>query len=89
MKKFTKKMKKETRIKGIYNLNIINYHFMQLIKSGRKNKVLKKSKIKLSYNNDTWKVVPIFFSKKILSLFDSKNKKLVIIKGDLAFHQKI
>ena len=28
-------------------------------------------------------VVPVFFSKKILSLFESKNKKLVIIKkGD-------
>ena len=34
-------------------------------------------------------VVPVFFSKKILSLFESKNKKLVIIKkGDHSLSSK-
>ena len=43
-KKFTKKMKKETIKKGIYNLKHGNYEYpitYQLIKDGRKNKVLK------------------------------------------------
>ena len=95
-KKFTKKMKKETKIKGIYNLKHGDYEYpisYQLIKDGRKNKVLNK---KIKFNclitmihgkND--EVVPVFFSKKILSLFDSKNKKLVIIKkGDHSLSSK-
>jgi hypothetical protein len=48
-KKFTKKMKNETIKKGIYNLKHGNYEYpitYQLIKDGRKNKVLNK-KIKL------------------------------------------
>ena len=87
-KKFTKKMKKETKIKGIYNLKHGDYEYpisYQLIKDGRKNKVFNK-KIKFNClitmihgNND--EVVPVFFSKKILSLFNRKNKKLVIIKN--------
>ena len=87
-KKFTKKMKKETKRKGIYNLKHGDYEYpisYQLIKDGRKNKVFNK---KIKFNclitmihgkND--EVVPVFFSKKILSLFNRKNKKLVIIKN--------
>ena len=44
-KKFTKKMKNETIKKGIYNLKHGNYEYpitYQLIKDGRKNKVLEK-----------------------------------------------
>ena len=87
-KKFTKKMKKETIKNKIYNLKHGDYEYpisYQLIKVGRKNKVLNK-KIKFNClitmihgNND--EVVPVFFSKKILSLFNRKNKKLVIIKN--------
>ena len=89
-KKFTKKMKKEIKTKGIYNLQIGDYEYpisYQLIKDGRKNKVFNK-KIKLNcsvtmIHGSEDEVVPVFFSKKILSLFSSKNKKLVIIKkGD-------
>ncbi len=89
-KKFTKKMKRETKRKGIYNLKHGDYEYpisYQLIKDGRKNKVFNK-KIKLNcsvtmIHGSEDEVVPVFFSKKILSLFSSKNKKLVIIKkGD-------
>ena len=95
-KKFTKKMIKETRMKGIYNLKHGDYEYpisYQLIKDGRKNKVLNK-KIKLNclitmIHGSKDEVVPVFFSKKILSLFDSKNKKLVIIKkGDHSLSSK-
>ena len=95
-KKFTKKMKKETKIKGIYNLKHGDYEYpisYQLIKDGRKNKVFNK-KIKLNclitmIHGSKDEVVPVFFSKKILSLFDSKNKKLVIIKkGDHSLSSK-
>ena len=44
-KKFTKKMKQETIIKGIYNLKHGDYEYpitYQLIKDGRKNKVFQK-----------------------------------------------
>ena len=95
-KKFTKKMKRETKTKGIYNLKHGDYEYpisYQLIKDGRKNKVLNK-KIKLNclitmIHGSKDEVVPVFFSKKILSLFDSKNKKLVIIKkGDHSLSSK-
>ena len=70
-KKFTKKMKKETIKKGIYNLKHGNYEYpisYQLIKDGRKNKVLRK-KIKSSIpvtmiHGKKDEVVPVIFSKK-------------------------
>ena len=72
-KKFTKKMKKETKIKGIYNLKHGDYEYpisYQLIKDGRKNKVFNK-KIKFNclitmIHGSKDEVVPVFFSKKIL-----------------------
>ena len=87
-KKFTKKMKRETKRKGIYNLKHGDYEYpisYQLIKDGRKNKVFNK-KIKFNclitmIHGSKDEVVPVFFSKKILSLFNKKNKKLVIIKN--------
>ena len=89
-KKFTKKMKDETNKKGIYNLKHGNYTYpitLQLIKDGRKNKVLNKQ-INLKINvvmihGKKDEVVPVSYSKKILKIFKNAKKKLVIIKtGD-------
>ena len=95
-KKFTKKMKKETVKKGIYNLKHGNYEYpisYQLIKNGRKNKVLSKkikSKIYVTMihgNKD--EAVPVIYSRKILRLFNKAKKKLIIIKnGDHSLSNK-
>ena len=95
-KKFTKKMKNETIEKGIYNLKHGNYDYPithQLIKDGRKNKVLSKkitSRISVTMihgNKD--EVVPQIYSKKVLKIFDKAKKKLVIIKnGDHSLSSK-
>ena len=95
-KKFTKKMKDETIKKGILNLKHGNYEYpiaYQLIKDGRKNKVLKK-KISLKINvtmvhGSKDEVVPQSYSRKILRIFDKAKKKLVIIKnGDHSLSSK-
>jgi len=87
-KKFTKKTKAETIKKGIYNLKHGDYEYpmtFQLIKDGRKNKVLNKkifSKIKVTMiHGEKDKVVPIIFSRKVLKIFQNAKKKLVIIKN--------
>ena len=58
-KKFSKKMKKEIKKNGIINLKHGDYEYpitYQLIKDGRKNKVLTiKIKSKIKSNNDSWK----------------------------------
>ena len=87
-KKFTKKMKDETNKKGIYNLKHGNYTYpitLQLIKDGRKNKVLNRQ-INLKINvvmihGKKDEVVPVSYSKKILKIFKNAKKKLVIIKN--------
>ena len=95
-KKFTKKMKDETIKKGIYNLKHGNYGYpitYQLIKDGRKNKILNK---KIISNIDITmihggkdEVVPQSYSKKVLKIFSKANKKLVIIKnGDHSLSNK-
>ena len=95
-KKFTKKMKIETKNKGVYNLKHGGYEYpitYQLIKDGRKNKILNK-KIKLEIpvtmihgSNDT--TVPISLSRKVLKLFNNAKKKLLIIKnGDHSLFSK-
>ena len=89
-KKFTKKMKEETINKGIYNLKHGNYEYpisYQLIKDGRKNKVLNKkikSKIPVTMiHGKKDEVVPVTYSRKTLRLFNKAKKKLIIIKtGD-------
>jgi len=95
-KKFTKKMKNETIKKGIYNLKHGNYEYpitYQLIKDGRKNKILNK-KIKSKINvtmihGSKDEVVPTSYSRKVLKLFTKANKKLVIIKnGDHSLSSK-
>ena len=95
-KKFSKKMKAETIKKGIYQLKHGNYEYpitLQLIKDGRKNKVLNKkinSKIKVSMvHGQRDEVVPVTYSRKVLKLFKSAKKKLVIIKdGDHSLSTK-
>jgi hypothetical protein len=95
-KKFTKKMKAETIKKGIYNLKHGGYEYpitYQLIKDGRKNKVLhKKINLKIpttmlhGSKDDT---VPVIYSKKILKLFNNAKKKLLVIKnGDHSLFNK-
>ena len=83
-------MKTETNQKGILQLKHEKYEYpitLQLIKDGRKNKVLnKKINSKMSVTmvhgqND--EVVPVSYSKKVLKIFQKAKKKLVIIKdGD-------
>ena len=87
-KKFTKKMKAETIKKGFYNLKHGDYEYpitYQLLKDGRKNKVLNKkisSKIKVTMvHGEKDEVVPVSYSRKILKIFQNGKKKLVIIKN--------
>ena len=102
-KKFTKKIKKEIKEKGISIIRHGDWKFKQkqheypvtyqLIKDGRKNKVLSKkinAKIKVTMvhgKND--ELVPVLFSKKILSIFTVAKKKLIIVKkGDHSLSDK-
>ena len=95
-KKFTKKMKEEIILKGIINVKNQRWEYPithQLIKDGRKNKVLSKkirSRIKVTMiHGSKDEVVPIFFSRKVLSIFPNAQKKLIIIKnGDHSLSNK-
>ena len=95
-KKFTKKMKNETKKNGIYNLKYGDYEYpitYQLIKDGRKNKVFNKkikSKIYLTMlHGSKDEVVPVSYSKKVLRLFTNAKKKMIIIKnGDHSLSSK-
>ena len=89
-KKFTKKMKREISTKGIINLKHSDYEYpitYQLIKDGKKNKVLKKKiyqnlKVTMVHGEND-KSVPVSYSKKVLRIFKKAEKKLVVIKkGD-------
>ena len=95
-KKFTKKMKKDTIKNGIYNLRHGEYEYpitLQLIKDGRKNKVLNKkidSKINVTmFHGNKDDVVPINYSRKVLKIFNNAKKKLIIVKnGDHSLSTK-
>ena len=95
-KKFTKKMKAETIKMGIYNLKHGDYEYpitYQLLKDGRKNKVLNKkivSKIKVTMvHGEKDDVVPVSYSRKVLKIFPNSKKKLVVIKnGDHSLSSK-
>ena len=95
-KKFNKKMKDETINKGIYHLKHGDYEYpitYQLIKDGRKNKVLNKkikSNIKITMiHGEKDNVVPVSYSRKVLKLFPNARKKLNIIKkGDHSLSRK-
>ena len=87
-KKFSKRMKKETIKKGIYNLKHGNYEYpitYQLIKDGRKNKVLNKKinlKIKVTMvHGEKDEAVKVSYSRKVLKLFPNAKKKLNIVKN--------
>jgi len=87
-KKFTKKMKSETFQKGIIQLKHGNYEYpitLQLIKDGRKNKVLNKrinTKINVTMvHGQKDEVVPVSYSRKVLKIFQKAKKKLVIVEG--------
>ena len=87
-KKFSKKIKNEIIKKGIYDLKHGDYIYpisFQLIKDGRKNKVLNKklkSKIKVTMiHGKKDEVVPVSYSRKVLKIFKNAKKKLVIIKS--------
>ena len=102
-KKFTKKIKKEIKEKGISIIKHGDSKFKQkqyeypvtyqLIKDGRKNKVLSK-KINLKINVTMFhgqkdEVVPVSFSRKVLFLFTKAKKRMIVIKnGDHSLSQK-
>ena len=96
-KKFTKEMKNKIIRDGIYLLKHGNYEYpisYQLIKDGRKNKILHKkinSKINVTMiHGSKDELVPKIYSKKILQIFNKAKKKLVIIKnGDHSLSNKI
>jgi len=94
--KFPKKIKKEIIKKGISTIESGQYKYPithQLIKDGRKNKVLSrkiKSKIKATMiHGQKDEVVPVSFSRKVLSTFVGAKKKLMVIKnGDHSLSDK-
>jgi len=103
-KKFTKKMKKEIKTKGIITIkhgrssfkNKLNEYpiTFQLIKDGRKNKIISKkikSKIKVTMvHGGKDDVVPVSFSRKVLAVFPDAKKKMVVIKsGDHSLSNQI
>ena len=102
-KQFTKKIKREIKERGLSiikhgdtKLKQKQYEYpvtYQLIKDGRKNKVLsKKINTKLHVTMVHGKkdeLVPVSFSRKVLSIFANAKKKLVIIKnGDHSLSNK-
>ena len=94
--KFPKKIKKEIITKGISTIESGQYKYPithQLIKDGRKNKVLSKkikSKIKVTMiHGQKDEVVPVSFSRKVLGTFSKAKKKLMVIKnGDHSLSDK-
>jgi len=95
--KFPKKVKQEITKKGIATIKNGSYEYpvtYQLIKDGRRNKVLSKkikSKIELTMiHGQKDEVVPISFSRKIIKTFLNAKKKLIIIKnGDHSLSDKL
>ena len=96
-KKFNKKTKEEILKKGICNVRHGGYEYpitLQFIKDGLKNKILsRKNSMNINvsmFHGEKDKVVPISFSKKVLSLFPKAQKKLVILKnGDHSLSNQI
>ena len=96
-KKFNKKTKEEILKKGICNVQHGGYEYpitLQFIKDGLKNKILsRKNSMNINvsmFHGEKDEVVPISFSKKVLSLFPKAQKKLVILKnGDHSLSNQI
>ena len=102
-KQFTKKIKKEIKQKGISIIKHGDSKFKQkkyeypvtyqLIRDGRKNKVLSKKINTRIYvtmiHGENDKLVPVSFSRRVLSIFTIAKKKLLIIKnGDHSLSDK-
>ena len=94
--KFPKKVKQEITKKGIATIKNGSYEYpvtYQLIKDGRRNKVLNK-KINLKIlvtmiHGRKDEIVPVVYSRKILTLFSKGKKKLIIINnGDHSLSNK-
>ena len=91
--KFSNKIKQEIKQKGFANIETGGYKYpisSQLIKDGMQNKVLsKKLNLKIPVtmiHGQKDEVVPVLFSKKVLSSFNKAKKKLVVIKnGDHSY----
>ena len=89
-------MEKIFQKNGIYNLKHGGYEYpvtYQLIKDGRKNKILNKkinSKINITMiHGSKDKVVPVNYSRRILKIFTKAKKRLIIIKnGDHSLSNK-
>ena len=96
-KKFPKKNKNEIISKGLSVIKNGQYEYpitYQLIKDGRKNKSLSRkirSKIKVTMiHGSKDEVVPVSFSRKVLSVFPNAQKKLVVIKnGDHSLSNQV
>ena len=96
-KKFPKKNKNEIITKGLSVIKNGQYEYpitFQLIKDGRKNKILSKkirSRIKVTMvHGSKDEVVPVSFSRKVLSVFPNAQRKLVVIKnGDHSLSNQV
>jgi len=87
-KKFSKKTKREIKKNGIINLKHGDYEYpisLQLIKDGKKNKVLNKKiyqKLNVTMiHGEKDESVPVSYSRKVLKIFKKSRKKLVIVKN--------
>ena len=87
-KKFSKKIKDEIITKKISFIKHGKYEYpitLQLIKDGKKNKVLNKkinSNIKVTMiHGSKDESVPVVYSKKVLKIFQKAQKKLIVVKG--------
>ena len=86
--KFSINMKRQIKKDGIINLKHGDYEYpitYQLIKDGRKNRVLNK-KIYQNINitmvhGSKDKSVPVNYSRKVLKIFQNAKKKIVIVKN--------
>ena len=86
--KFSQSKKKEIKKNGIIHLKHGDYEYpitYQLIKDGRKNKVLHKKifqniNVTMVHGNKD-KSVPVSYSKKVLRIFKNSKKRLVIVKN--------
>ena len=96
-KKFNKKIKQEILKKGICNVKHGGYEYpitLQFIKDGLKNKILSRKNSMITniimIHGEKDEVVPISFSRKVLSLFPNAQKRLMIIKnGDHSLSNQI
>ena len=87
-KKFSKRMKNETKKKGIYYLKHGGYEYpitYQLIQDGKRNKVLKNpifTNVPITLFHGTKdEAVHHKFSKKLIKIFKSDKKKLILKKN--------